>query len=106
MFAENQYTITEWANSTFGETKDFKLLFNRMYEELEELKELVDYTETDDLMSYSEKLAEELADVFIVGVQLFSFLQSDLITEVNIKMHKNRARKWQTSGDGVGQHID
>lgn len=98
---ETQYTISDWADKTFGFPKSLDVVINRMLEEVEELK-AIDYKSNE---ANLEKVADECADVYITLCRITSTLGFDLHACVNHKMQINRARKWKRSGDGTGKHI-
>lgn len=82
---ENQKTICEWASQVFGDKS------NNIDVYREKLKE-----EIDEFLSSQNP--DELADIYIVVVQLANILNSDLQTLVNGKMKINRERKWNFNG--------
>lgn len=92
---ETQKTISEWATTTFGKPADAEIIVDRFLEEVDELQS-----------GAIEDLPNECADCLIVLYQVAETMGFDLQTAVNSKMQTNRARKWDTRGDGVGQHID
>ena len=98
---ETQESISEWATKTFGTPTNVELIIWRMLMETTELKErLLDggaYTK--------EELAEELADIFIVGYQCFTTLGFNAHMCIDSKMKINRERKWKLNDDGTGQHV-
>ena len=82
---ENQKTICEWASQVFGDKANNTNVYK------EKLKE-----EVDEFLSSQNP--DELADIYIVIVQLANILNSDLQTLVNDKMKINRERKWNFNG--------
>lgn len=98
---ETQQTISEWAIKTFGEPSNVELVIWHMLMEADELKEKL----LSGGVYAKEELAEELADIFIVGYQCFTVLGVDANECVDRKMKVNRARRWNMNGDGTGQHI-
>ena len=92
---ETQASISTWATKTFGKPANLELIVDRF---LEEVKELQSGT--------LEDLTDECADCLIVLYQVAETAGFDLQDAVDEKMKINRARKWNTNGDGVGQHID
>lgn len=98
---ENQKTICDWADKTFGFPKSLSVSVNRMLEEVEELK-AIDYKADEiDL----EKVADECADIYITLVRIVDTIGYDLHSCVNHKMQINRVRKWSSNGDGTGKHM-
>ena len=95
---ETQYSITLWANSTFGRA-DTNLGTALRAEK--ELKELLFKLHDND--KHPEAL-EEVADIIIVLQRLATDLGGDLNLAINTKMQKNRAREWILDGKGHGQH--
>ena|SRR3990167_4706858 len=100
---ENQNSISAWATQTFGPPTTPKKIVERFVEEVVEL----DTLSIAQLYSMNlEKIQSECADCLIVLYQVAEAYGFDLLTAVDNKMVINRARKWKTDGDGVGQHID
>ena len=98
---ENQKTITEWANKTFGYPSRQRSI-DRMLEEVEELKNIE--SEGNDPDSF-EKVSNECADILITLYQVANTFGFNLHACVDHKMQINRARKWKIAGDGTGQHV-
>lgn len=125
---ETTKTISEWQNETFGvartdvrrlmETRHIvyraldKLLdvdlstprpnLSRAIRAAEELAELIEWLIKDD---NAEKGPWEVADIQIVLAGIVAAHgkeQQDLVDE---KMAINRARRWNVTGDGHGQHV-
>jgi len=69
----------------------------------EELAELITLLVNDDA---DPKAPEECADVDIVLRGIDRFHGVERASTVDAKMAKNRARTWQVSGDGHGQHVE
>ena len=93
-----QRAITRWAVDTFGEPESYGKILSRASEELEEA-----------ILSYYDgvpgaKVAEELADTYIVLCQVAEHLGYDLLDEVQAKMQVNSNRTWRLNNDGTGQH--
>jgi len=124
---ENQQSISEWGQHTFGVTKDPAILVGRALEEFGEICALLldpaagkKFTEMIDsvkarLMTHDclladarlerdGRFADELADVVVVLLQVAEGYGLDLLGAVDSKMVVNRARKWKTDKFGVGQH--
>lgn len=93
---ETSDSISKWARETFGPitsaTPDC-VVIDRAYQEWVELA-----------CAPPEKRASEAADVIIVLSQLFPLYGTDMQTEIDAKMRTNRARQWETNGDGTGRH--
>lgn len=87
-----QREVSEWAQATFpGQTPASKL--KHLCEEFEELKR--DPTD-----------GEEMADCFILLLNLAEMNGHDLMHEARQKLAKNRARKWGEPDEfGVCHHI-
>lgn len=97
MKIETQYSISKWAEDTFGPVSALDAA-RRM---LKEAQELVECLEAD---PNHPKAPEECADVYVTLVRVSQVLKSKLHTEVNRKMDINRKRTWVLNGDGTGQH--
>ncbi len=95
---EDQKSMCDWAEATFGPVNDVNNLVERAYEEMHELAVSVKSSDRVNIM-------EEVADVVILLNRLSTELGFDLKDAVNQKMTKNRTRKWQSAGDGTGRHI-
>ncbi len=95
---ENQKTVSEWAQSTFGPIKSNLCIATRA---LQEMAELCVALAADDC---HPKAAEEVADIFIVLYRLMERLGVNVQTAVNEKMKINRARTWVLDGNGQWQH--
>lgn len=94
---ETSSSICAWGDETFGKVSDPVKLAERAELELTELKEALiagDVTEA----------GKEAADVTILLHRLMAVLGKDLSDEVDAKMAINRAREWQSAGDGTGSH--
>lgn len=96
---ETQATIAKWANTTFGEPATNLSIAMRAQKEM---SELIRKLEEDD---WHQGAPEEAADVIIVLQRIFSRFDRSGTDEVDRKMRTNRARKWQLTGDGHGQHV-
>jgi NTP pyrophosphatase (non-canonical NTP hydrolase) len=111
MYIENQKTISDWATSVFGEPKSIVTIARRALDEMGELLikagaiEVWESVEDIPVDEEYEGLASEAADVTIILMQLCEMVGLDLLEEIDIKMKKNRERKWKTDGNGVGQHV-
>lgn len=97
---ETQKTISEWATQTFGVPENLDPIVDRFLEEVDELA-----SSTASVLTL-EELQSECADCLIVLYQVAQTGGFDLHEAVNNKMQINRSRKWDTKGDGVGQHIE
>ena len=96
---ETQESICAWANETFGRPDTVLSIAERASKEMRELLCTLDVDDSD------PKAAEEAADVIIVLMRVFERCGTNCWDEVAAKMAKNRARKWQLTGDGHGQHV-
>lgn len=99
MTFETQYTISDWADHTFGPASSNARVAARANEEMAELLRAL--TADDE----HEKAAEEIADVVIVLFRLVTRLGRDLGEEIDRKMKINRDRKWNITTDGHGYHV-
>lgn len=96
---ENQRTISNWANETFGPAGSNARVAARANEELAELLRAL--TADDD----HPKAAEEVADTVIILYRLATRLGIDLHDEIDRKMAVNRAREWKLDNTGHGYHV-
>jgi transcriptional regulator with XRE-family HTH domain len=96
--SEDQTTITEWAEQTFGPARSLPRVAARANEEMAELLRAV----TAD--APLAKVAEEIADVVIVLNRLASLCGARLRDEVERKMAINRSRTWARDETGHGYH--
>ena len=96
---ETTDSVAAWARETFGRPKSNLQLILRARREMEELVDRVTIDSDD------AGIPEEIADVVIVLMPVLANFMTDLQSEINAKMAINRKRKWNTRGDGVGQHI-
>jgi NTP pyrophosphatase (non-canonical NTP hydrolase) len=97
---ETQKSISTWGIKTFGMPTNPKKIVERFVEEVIELDT------KSSKPSHVEEIIDECADCLVVLYQVATAYGFDLHEAVNIKMKINRVRKWKTSGEGVGQHID
>ena len=98
--AETSASIAEWAEDVFGEARRLDDLAERAIEELNELRGAIANAEP------TSEITAEAADVAILLHRIVALCGADLADVVDQKMAINRARRWQPSGDGTGQHID
>lgn len=97
---ETSASIAAWADATFGVPETNMSVWERANKEFQELHKKL---EADD---GHPGAAEECADVRIVLDRMVHRLGSDMQREADRKMAVNRARPWQLTGDGHGQHVD
>lgn len=97
---ENQATICNWADQTFGKA-NVTSSYKRVLQEFEELQEAFHAPG----IYNPGKLAAECADVLITLYRLAEVIGCDLHDEVDKKMRINRNRTWKSNGDGTGQHV-
>lgn len=97
---ENQQTISEWAEATFGPVGSNLSVATRANKEFGELLHALAQDDN------HPKAAEEAADVIIVLMRLFVRLGIDMDEQIDRKMQINRGRQWQRTGGGHGQHIE
>ncbi len=121
---EDQFTILEWANTTFGPPSHPLLVALRMMSEVIELlkdlgvqpftiNQLNDLLEEEQVFARRsrlpavdpEKVASECADIQIMVGQVCSRVHKNLAWEVDKKMAINRKREWKINENGVGQHV-
>ncbi|MBB76579.1 MAG: hypothetical protein CMJ75_18900 [Planctomycetaceae bacterium] len=107
---ETQRSITDWSRETFGETKDPRLVFDRLDEEFDELRyEVRKAGEASDRGEdfIDDDIASEVADVGILLYQVAHSYGIDVHEAIDAKMKINRRRKWKTTGvAGIGQHVE
>lgn len=101
---ETQSDIGGWQQQTFVPGYGLTLarpLLHKLREEVHELMlELYDPNEP------KEKIAEEIADAFIILIAMADRLNIDVAHAVAEKMKINRARKWHPpDGNGVVNHV-
>lgn len=96
---ENQISVSQWAEETFGPTSSNARIAARANEEMAELLRAL--TAND----HHPKAPEEVADVVICLYRLATKLGFHLAAEIDRKMAVNRSRKWEQSGDGHGYHV-
>lgn len=99
MYKENQASITEWIENTFGPAGSNARVVARANEEMSEL--LRDVTTDDN----HPNMSDEIADIFIVLYRVATRLGVDVHTEIDRKMAINRDRKWNLDGSGCGYHV-
>ncbi len=96
---ENQQTVCEWVEATFGPVASNARIVSRANEEM---AELVKDVSIDDRHA---NLVEEAADIVIVLYRLAERMGADLLEEVDRKMAKNRARRFVSDGSGCGYPV-
>ncbi len=96
---ENQSTISNWANETFGPAGSNARVAARANEEMAELLRAL--TVDDD----HPKAKEEIADIVIVLYRLADRMGVNLHDEIDRKMSINRAREWSRDNTGHGYHV-
>jgi NTP pyrophosphatase (non-canonical NTP hydrolase) len=98
---ENQRTVFEWAEKTFGRCSP-QIAIDRMFEEIDELAA---YREEPTTRKDAVAMRGECADVIITMYRVAEMLDFDLHAAVDSKMSLNRDRKWRTTPHGVGYHV-
>lgn len=94
-----QAEITRWAEATFPGRTDHAALSKAV---LEEIPELLQHKKEHGTAS----IGEELADVFILFMDLASIWGVDLPTAIRHKMDKNYRRMWlRDPATGIAQHV-
>ncbi|WP_417837044.1 MazG nucleotide pyrophosphohydrolase domain-containing protein [Thalassospira tepidiphila] len=96
--SENQRSMCDWAEQTFGPVSDPASLVDRALVEMQELGEAVDARDV-------SEIGKEAADVLILLYRLADQFDLDLDQEVQTKMAINRSRTWVSKGDGTGSHV-
>ncbi|HCK17871.1 MAG TPA: nucleotide pyrophosphohydrolase [Thalassospira sp.] len=96
--SENQRSMCDWAEQTFGPVADPASLVQRALVEMQELGEAVDQRDVNEI-------GKEAADVLILLYRLADQFDLDLDQEVQAKMAINRSRTWVSKGDGTGSHV-
>lgn len=94
---ENQRSMCDWAEQTFGPVADPVSLVERALLEMQELREAVEQRDV-------SEIGKEAADVLILLYRLADQFDLDLDQEVQAKMAINRSRTWVSKGDGTGSH--
>lgn len=97
---EDQASISEWAEQTFGPAGSNMSVAKRAAREMVELLEGI-RDHGDDWPG----IAEEIADINICLARLMSRVGGDENVERDRKMAINRARVWRLDGKGHGQHV-
>lgn len=100
MAIEDQATIAEWCDATFGPVGSNVRVASRANEEMAELVTALALDE------HHAKAAEEIADIVIILYRLAHRLGADLHAEVDRKMAINRGRAWRLDGSGHGYHVE
>lgn len=95
---EDQRSISEWAEQTFGPVTSNARVAARANEEM---AELLRHLTADDAHPAA---AAEVADVVIVLYRLATRLGVDLHQEIDRKMAVNRGRVWRRDHTGHGYH--
>lgn len=93
MMDETQYSITRWAEETFGPSPTISPA-RIAARANEEMAELIRKT-TESTIGHEDEMLEECADVVIVLYRLASVLGGDLHHKINAKMKENRLREWE-----------
>lgn len=96
---EDQFTVSLWAEQTFGPASSNARVAARANEEMAELLRALTADDT------NPKAAEEIADIYIVLCRLATRLGADLHEQVQRKMAINRLRQWNLTQDGHGYHV-
>ncbi|MBP3127342.1 MazG nucleotide pyrophosphohydrolase domain-containing protein [Thalassospira sp. ER-Se-21-Dark] len=96
--SENQRSMCDWAEQTFGPVSDPASLVDRALLEMQELGEAVQDRDIGEI-------GKEAADVLILLYRLADQFDLDLDQEVQAKMAINRSRTWVSKGDGTGSHV-
>lgn len=100
--SETVYSVTRWANITFGDSTPEDSLA-RAFKEIRELFWLWVWGWLGVKPFNHVLLVREAADVCIT---LYRYIGIVDALAIERKMAVNRARRWKLSGDGTGQHIE
>ncbi len=100
-----QQEVGKWGKEVFGReniNQSIKSLITHLWKEVLELdKEANRYT----FPTMNEKVKKELADCFILLLDISSLMSCDLLGEARKKMEINRSRTWgKPDKDGVIEH--
>ena len=95
---EDQKSVTDWGEETFGPAVDPAVLVARAALEMDELLEAARAGD-------HAAVALETADVFILLYRVATLCGFDVNEAIDRKMQINRKRRWQRRGDGTGSHI-
>ena len=108
VFTENQATIGRWQKRVFPGVS----LYSSVVRMLTEAHELVglfwidrDHALQHPKMPDKDRIAGEIADVYITLVAVAEKAGVNIESAVNKKMEINRQRKWTISKDGTWQHM-
>ncbi len=96
---ENQKSISNWAESTFGPVTKNVRVATRANEEMAELLSNLSVEDN------HPNAAEEIADIVIILFRLANCLGVDLLEEISRKMSINRDRAWRLDNTGHGYHL-
>ena len=96
---ENQRTVSNWANETFGPAGSNARVAARANEEMAELLRALTVDDN------HPKAAEEVADIVIILYRLATRLGIDIYDEIDRKMEVNRKREWKLDNTGHGYHV-
>lgn len=102
---ETVMTVTQWANSTFGEA-NLDAQMRKAFQEIEELKREYDRIKGERISTpltfrNTQQLVMEAADVCICLYRLIGSIDP---LAIDNKMAINRKRLWNLKGDGTAQH--
>lgn len=111
---ENQRTISDWGNQTFGPNSPLAIATRMNVEVAELLNCLQNLQETegrvitqnrlDEICAMRKEAGRECADVYIMLVQIADALGIDLHEQSDEKMAVNRNRTWERTATGKMQH--
>lgn len=96
---EDQQSISDWANASFGSGGGDIGVAIRANEEMAELLSCFRHAEA------SGSALIEAADVVIVLMRIFSRNDVDFWDVIRYKMRINRGREWKVDGTGHGYHV-
>lgn len=93
-----QDEITRWATEQFPHRTDHHAIFKLMVEEIPELAMHKKEKGT-------EEIGTELADCFILLLDLASLWEVDVVEAIRSKMAINYERTWNADVNGIMQHV-
>ena len=108
---ENQETIGDWGDATFGTAYSPMIIGARANTEMAELiRELavapaMPLSIRKDQPEAFARVASEAADVLVLLYRLAHTCGFDLHEALNAKMLINRTRVWKKDHDGTGHHV-
>jgi NTP pyrophosphatase (non-canonical NTP hydrolase) len=99
---ETQQSINAWQREHFPHATRYGVR-KHFLEEVDEMLDEAIHLNAD--ACGGDKLAAEMADVYILLCCLAMHYRIDLHVAVDEKMRVNRAREWNIQSDGTGRHV-